>query len=347
MKRGIFYPLFICLLFFAGCGNDNTDNGTGGNVPPMITAMTPNQVSRGQLGVDGQINGTNLTGATSVNLGDGITVESLSAVSSAQVNVKFSVNVGAAPGPRTITVTTSHGTATSASALNVTNNRAPVPKINISPNKGAKNTNFIFDASDSTDANIPMTVRSYHWDFGDSKSDNGRVVEHKYNQAGTFTVTLTVTDNSGASNEATATLQIENGLAPTARYSVNPASGDEGTPFVFNASASSDPDGSIKTFQWNFSDATIATGEIVTHRFTKGGIFPVTLTVTDNDGLESAAEKDVSVQAFDEQKAKDEIRQLLKDSSGVLPISNISAPKLLWKVGVWTQDATAVIKKSE
>jgi PKD repeat protein len=87
---------------------------------------------------------------------------------------------------------------------------------------------------------------------------------------------------------------------------VNPASGEEGTPFVFNASASSDPDGSIKTFQWNFSDGTNATGEIVTHRFTKGGIFHVTLTVTDNEGLESAAEKDVSVQAFDEQKAKDE-----------------------------------------
>jgi PKD repeat protein len=312
MKRGILYPLFICLLIFAACGNDNNDNGTGGNAPPTITGMTPNQVSRGQLGVDGQINGTNLAGATSVNLGDGITVESLSAVSSVQINIKFSVNVGAAAGPRTVTVTTSNGTATAASALNVTNNHAPVPKINISPNKGAKNTNFIFDASDSTDANIPMTVRSYHWDFGDSKSDNGRVVEHKYNEAGTFTVVLTVTDNSGASNEATATLQVENGLAPTARYSVNPTAGDEGTPFVFNASASSDPDGTIKVYDWNFEDGTKAKGQIVTHKFIKSGVFGVTLTVTDNDGLESAIEKDIDVKAFDEQAAKDEIRELLE-----------------------------------
>lgn len=311
MKREVFFSLTICLLLIAGCGNDN-DSGTSGNVTPVITSMIPNQVSRGQTNVNGQILGTNLNGATSVNLGDGVTVQNVTAVSSTQVDVVFSVAVGASAGPRTITVTASSGSATSSTALSVSNNRAPTPKISISPLSGAKNTTFIFNASSSTDTAAPAAIRTYHWDFGDGKTENGRIVEHKYARAGTFEVTLTVTDDTGASNQATTTIVVADGIAPVVRFTVTPEAGDIVTTFTFNASATTDKDGTVKTFEWNFDDGKKASGPVVTHVFSKSGVFGVTLTVTDNEGIESALEKDVRVEEFNEQAAKDEIRSVLE-----------------------------------
>jgi PKD repeat protein len=312
MKKAILCLIFTCLLVLAGCGDNNNDNGTGGNVPPTITSMTPNEVSRGQINVQGHIIGTNLNGATSVNLGDGITVQTMNVTSSTEINVQFSVAAGTAAGPRTITVTTSRGTATSSTAFSVINNRAPTPKISVSPLSGAKNTTFTFNASDSTDAAAPASIRSYLWNFGDNETANGRIVEHKYAKPGTYTVTLTVTDDSGATNQATTTIEVAEGRAPVVRYTILPESGDIFTTFTFDASASKDKDGTIQAFDWDFGDGEKASGPVVTHKFSKAGVFGVVLTETDNDGIESALEKDLRVEEFDEQIAKDEIRFVLE-----------------------------------
>lgn len=310
MKRVLFAFLSLSLFTFAGCGSD--DSGTGGNTTPTINAMTPNQVSRGQQNVEGQITGTNLSGATSANLGDGITVQSVLSAGATQVNVVFSVAVGAASGARTITITTSSGSATSATALNVLNNRAPIPKIAISPTSGAKNTTFSFNATSSTDTNAASAIRMYQWEFGDGASANGRVVEHKYSTTGTYQVTLTVTDDTGASNTTSASIVVVDGLAPVARFTVSPESGDQGTLFTFNGSGSSDPDGQIDLFQWDFDDGSRAQGEIVTHKFAQSGVFGVTLTVSDNDDIDSVAGKDIRVEAFNEDQAKADIINLLE-----------------------------------
>jgi PKD repeat protein len=304
-----YFSIFLFIL--AGCGDDSNDNGTGGNTNPTISAMTPNQVSRGQLNVEGQITGTNLTGA-SVNLGDGITVQSVNASGSTQISVVFSVAPGASAGARTVTVTTPRGSASAAGALNVLSNRAPTPKISISPTSGAKNTTFVFDASTSTDSNLVSSIQTYHWEFGDGASANGRVQQHKYNAAGDYDVVLTVTDNTGASNEAATSLEVVDGIAPVARFNVTPEAGDQGTNFTFNGSGSSDSDGNIDIFRWNFDDGSSAQGEIVNHTYTKSGVFEVTLTVTDNDGIDSVAEKNVRVEAFNEEKAKADITNLIE-----------------------------------
>jgi hypothetical protein len=46
------------------------------------------------------------------------------------------------------------------------------------------------------------SITSYGWDFGDGGTGNGRVAEHAYASGGDRTVTLTVTDNSGATGTA-------------------------------------------------------------------------------------------------------------------------------------------------
>ena len=61
-----------------------------------------------------------------------------------------------------------------------------------------------------------------------------------------------------------------------------------GETVIFNASKSTD-DGEIVSFEWNFGDGTSGNGAIVSHSYTKEGIYQVILNVTDNDGLHNLA----------------------------------------------------------
>lgn len=53
---------------------------------------------------------------------------------------------------------------------------------------------------------------------------------------------------------------------------------------TFDGTSSTDPDGSIVKYVWNFGDGTVGEGAVVTHMYTNPGTYTVTLTVTDNLG---------------------------------------------------------------
>src|SRR5262245_1206712 len=98
-----FLLLPIVVLAMAGCGDDNNNNGTN-NSQPTINGMNPNQVSIGQLAATASISGTNLSGVTAVQLGDGITVTGFQSISANEVSVTFDVSGNASPGARTVMV---------------------------------------------------------------------------------------------------------------------------------------------------------------------------------------------------------------------------------------------------
>lgn len=308
MKRLYLFITVSCLILAAGCKNNN-DNGGGGGNQPTIVSITPSQVSRGQLAIEGRIQGTNLGGILSVTLGEGITVDQVSGLSATEISIRFSVSANAAAGTRTITVTTSAGTATIATLLTVSNNRAPIPKITVTPTSGGKNTNFIFDATDSSDPG--GVIATFRWEFGDGSTANGRITTHKYGAAGRYVVTLTVTDRDNSSNQTTRTIEVENGLAPIPHFSISPESGDIDTLFRFDATPSKDNDGSITKIEWKFDDGATAVGVIVTHRFRTSGTFEVVLTVTDNDGLKGSLGKDLRVEKFNQTAAIREIQNVI------------------------------------
>ncbi|WP_196137812.1 S8 family serine peptidase [Aliikangiella sp. G2MR2-5] len=63
----------------------------------------------------------------------------------------------------------------------------------------------------------------------------------------------------------------------------------------FDGSLSSDSDGSIVSYTWDFGDGNSANGQSVNHTFAATGDYVVTLTVTDNDGANDSSSQTVSV----------------------------------------------------
>jgi len=138
-----------------------------------------------------------------------------------------------------------------------------------------------FNASASYDSD--GTIVSYFWDFGDGTNATGVAVQHSYSENGTYTVTLTVTDDNGAVGTATATKTVLN-RSPIASFTESSETAYTGESITFNASASYDPDGTIVSYYWDFGDGTNATGVVVSHAYSNDGNYTVTLLVTDDDG---------------------------------------------------------------
>jgi DNA/RNA endonuclease G (NUC1)/PKD repeat protein len=79
-----------------------------------------------------------------------------------------------------------------------------------------------------------------------------------------------------------------NGVTPIAAVD-GPYATQEGGSISVSAAGSSDRDGSVVSYAWDFGDGSTATGATATHQYAQDGVYVVRLTVTDNDGLTSSA----------------------------------------------------------
>jgi chitinase len=132
-------------------------------------------------------------------------------------------------------------------------------------------------------------IVKYEWDFGDGDTGSGVNVTHSYGTAGSYNVTLTVTDDDGSWASATQNVQVtqqgvENQQPPKASVS-GPPKGSVGEVLNFSAAGSYDPDGDIVSYKWNFGDGTTGSGVNVTHSYGAADTYNLVLTVTDDDGL--------------------------------------------------------------
>jgi hypothetical protein len=90
-------------------------------------------------------------------------------------------------------------------------------------------------------------------------------------------------------------LALSTNAAPVASFSFTPDTVRVDQSVAFDASGSSDPDGSIVTYDWDLGDGAAETGVTVEHVFTWQGDYTVTLTVTDNEGGIGTVEKTIAV----------------------------------------------------
>ena len=196
----------------------------------------------------------------------------------------------AAGGTYTVTLTvTDNDGATNDTAQDVTvtpGNVAPTADISVS----CTELLCSFDGTGSTDPD--GTVVDYQWNFGDGNVASGATPDHTFAAGGTYTVTLTVTDNDGATNDTAQDVTVTPGnVAPTADISVSCTE----LLCSFDGTGSTDPDGTVVDYQWNFGDGNVASGATPDHTFAAGGTYTVTLTVTDNDGATNDTAQDVTV----------------------------------------------------
>jgi subtilisin family serine protease len=132
-----------------------------------------------------------------------------------------------------------------------------------------------FDGSSST----ALSSATYSWSFGDTQSGSGVTTSHAYAAAGTYSVTLTVTDANGTSSvsHSVSPAAIP---APVASFTKSCSS----RTCSFNAGATTN----ASSYRWTFGDGTTGTGVSVSHTFARNTSYTVTLTATGAGGTSTA-----------------------------------------------------------
>lgn len=166
-----------------------------------------------------------------------------------------------------------------------------------SPSNPSSGFPVAFDAGASTDPNSHGAVVAYGWSFGDGSAPaSGPSTSHVYANAGTYTVTLTVTDTFGLT--ASTAQQVVVDEAPTARVAVKTAHPAARVAVAFDGSGSRDADGSITSYRWSFGDGSPARfGVAPKHVYARAGRYAVTLIVTDSSGHAAIIATTVTVAA--------------------------------------------------
>jgi PKD repeat protein len=215
--------------------------------------------------------------AYSWDFGDGTTASGITVFHAYADNSSYIV---------TLTVTDNNGATCSANATKTVMNRQPVALFTETTETVNTDETISFDASESYDSD--GIIVSYSWDFGDGTTATGVSVQHAYSQNGTYTVTLTVTDDDGTTDTTNATKTVLNRV-PIAFFTESAETVSSGESIHFDASASYDPDGTVVAYSWDFGDGSTATGITVDHAYDNNGVYTVTLTVTDDDGATDSA----------------------------------------------------------
>jgi PKD repeat protein len=180
----------------------------------------------------------------------------------------------------------------------------PGPPVNTPPTASFTSTCTDLDCSftsTSTDA-APGTIAAWAWSFGDGGTADVAAPAHHYDVAAStpFTVTLTVTDNEGATASTTGTVTVappaQPNTPPTASFTHNCAANS----CSFTSTSTDVAPGSIASLAWNLGDGHTSTSPNPTNTysvFNPTTDFTVTLTATDNDGATGVETQTISVPA--------------------------------------------------
>ena len=178
----------------------------------------------------------------------------------------------------------------------ITVNDPPVADITASPLTGTLPLTVNFDASGSTDSD--GTIDKYEWDFDgdgiwDLDTGTTATTSFEYTTAGNFDAAVRVTDDDGATDTASlsdgVSGEIDVNDPPVADITGSPLTGGLPLTVDFDATGSTDSDGTIDKYEWDWEgdgiyDLDSGTTATAQHEFLSSGTFDTTVRVTDNDG---------------------------------------------------------------
>ncbi|EGQ44072.1 MAG: subtilisin-like serine protease [Candidatus Nanosalina sp. J07AB43] len=138
-----------------------------------------------------------------------------------------------------------------------------------------------FDASASTDPN--EDIESYDWDFGDGTTATGEQVSHTFEEFGSNSVILTVTDSTNSQDSFSQEVTVN--AKPDAQFEIEPEAPTVNETVTVDASSTTDPDGDVVEYEWGLGDGSSAKGETIQFQYNDTGDYTVQLTVTDSVGI--------------------------------------------------------------
>jgi PKD repeat protein len=173
-------------------------------------------------------------------------------------------------------------------------NGTPVPAFTFSPSSPIVRSDVTFDASLSTDSD--GRIVSYAWNFGDGSQGSGALVKHSYAVDGSYTVTLTVTDDRSQSALLSKTVTVTASANPKADFVLSPSSPSVNQKVFFNAAPSTAATGrTIVRYDWDYGSGRQDSGILVWQIYSQPGSYAVTLMVTDDAGKTGTTTKSVTV----------------------------------------------------
>ncbi len=249
------------------------------NVPPTPVLNPPSCA--------GLLCNFSAVGTLDANVGDTITYIWNWGDGTPNTTTQAAAHTFPADGTYTVTLTATDGwlkAATTTLAVTVTS----IPVTNLPPTSvisvpTCTLLSCTFNGSTSTDTD--GTILSYAWNFGDGQTGTGPTPAHVYATPGTYAITLTVTDDDGATGFASRSLVVTNGANPLPVPSFTSLC--TGLTCTFDGSTSTD-DGSIASYTWNFGNLQAGSGATPSVTYATGGTYLVRLTVVDNLGALAA-----------------------------------------------------------
>lgn len=224
------------------------------------------------------------------------------------------------PGTYTITLTvTDENDKADTATENVT---VDAPPLQAAFTSECRQLDCIFDASPSEPSD---RLTSYEWQMGDGSNGTGRLANHSYAAPGTYTVTLTVTDEDGDTDQQTDDVTVRHAEDPRAAFTYE----CDGSECTFDASPSEQGGASIAAYAWELGDGSTAEGETIEHTYPEAGSYVVTLTVTDEDGRSDTRERVIAAEneppGTDEEDDPEQAPQDTPLSFGILVVALVIA----------------------
>ncbi|RZN40095.1 MAG: PKD domain-containing protein [Methanosarcinales archaeon] len=161
-------------------------------------------------------------------------------------------------------------------------NQPPIAVASANPESGTAPFDVAFTG---TGSDSDGTITSYEWTFGDDANSTSQNPAHIYNNPGTYTATLTVTDDDGATGSDSVVITVTESAnkPPIAGAFASPESGTAPFDVAFTGTGS-DSDGTVVSYEWTFGDDANSTSQNPAHIYNNPGTYTATLTVTDDGG---------------------------------------------------------------